>query len=1004
MAAFIPDPNLLGQVFAMLEGALSTDNNLQRQAASSLDQYSSNPQFLLYLAHIFSGATPSKPEIQQIAGLTLKTSLDRPLRMQDASGALKSAYLFVEQLDSVGQDAIKSAALAGLASPISALSSVAANIISTIIRIASLSSWVELPSLLCSALDAAVTSPNNIPVALASLRTLKQVIEDDPSGFVESSGDQVLAGNIIPRLLHWMTSSRADFRLQAAKTMCTLYTEAPLSVRPYLKDYLFCLSNLTMDTSTELRAVVCASLEQIVGQTFSAVLDIFVPIVSFAAASLRDPDEDLASAAVDLLTQIVDSLYDSREDAELAQNPQYRAAEASFANEMPTLVRLLLDALVFSPTELADLTKVEQARPHIYKGSGSGRGGARALDAESGTPSATPHSRDEDDDEDDADDDGDDDDLHGEVVTFSLRKRSAACVDFLAMAFPELLLKHLLPELEARLGYTGQQPIAFTRPSCQEVPAWAIQESGVLTVGAISDGCTEHISSILPSIFGYILNLAAASTFPALQASVCWTLSRYAEWVLERDAEDAEKHAETGVLPASAGVPYPLRTLISSLATLANGGSPRVQKAAFQALGNVAMLAEDRFSVGANETFVVFVQFFQRGAHPLGVLLAAYDCLRLCIEHIALDSVPNLAEGLHIICQSLFHRFKQVPDADNELVPLAECIVDCSPYLTPHIDAEFPYLLSRAQQFIDHDLSMFHAASLKGEKSPSLDLLPVALDLVNAVAEIAGPAFQQFLATESGSSIVPVAIECIKTGSYDASSSAFALLGEISSFPVVIHYIRSAITTLLPIVIALIGKPLKTYLSTANNATWFLGLILQHLTPEEITPYLEQIGIALCRAIIFSGASASFYSNVACTMGRLSFKYPSVIANAVEKTKITTLKQGQFTPSFSSVLERWIKASAICEVEEEKFDSVLGIFSAVNANPQQSLNQLKNLGVLIASMKKSWREPLLSLSRNVMLNFKAGAPAAVWGHLWSSWNHQTQQSLMLLAPGIERAG
>ena len=58
------DPTLVQQTLHMLQCALAPDTNLQRQATEALKANSSNPEFLLYLSHVFVGGVgPSAPSV-----------------------------------------------------------------------------------------------------------------------------------------------------------------------------------------------------------------------------------------------------------------------------------------------------------------------------------------------------------------------------------------------------------------------------------------------------------------------------------------------------------------------------------------------------------------------------------------------------------------------------------------------------------------------------------------------------------------------------------------------------------------------------------------------------------------------------------------------------------------------------------------------------------------------------------------------------------------------------
>lgn len=99
-------------------------------------------------------------------------------------------------------------------------------------------------------------------------------------------------------------------------------------------------------------------------------------------------------------------------------------------------------------------------------------------------------------------------------------KCSAAALDVLANVFRDELLPILLPILKETLFHED----------------WDIKESGILVLGAIAEGCMTGMVPHLPELIPYLINCLADKK--ALVRSItCWTLSRYAHWVVGQQHE-----------------------------------------------------------------------------------------------------------------------------------------------------------------------------------------------------------------------------------------------------------------------------------------------------------------------------------------------------------------------------------------------------------------------------------------------------------------------------------
>ena len=101
----------------------------------------------------------------------------------------------------------------------------------------------------------------------------------------------------------------------------------------------------------------------------------------------------------------------------------------------------------------------------------------------------------------------------------------------LANVFHDEILPVLLPILKETLFHTD----------------WDVKESGILVLGAIAEGCMSGMVPHLPELIPYLIN--CLSDKKALVRSItCWTLSRYAHWVVGQPHDNFLKPLMTEVL------------------------------------------------------------------------------------------------------------------------------------------------------------------------------------------------------------------------------------------------------------------------------------------------------------------------------------------------------------------------------------------------------------------------------------------------------------------------
>ncbi|XP_009467461.1 PREDICTED: LOW QUALITY PROTEIN: transportin-2-like, partial [Nipponia nippon] len=120
---------------------------------------------------------------------------------------------------------------------------------------------------------------------------------------------------------------------------------------------------------------------------------------------------------------------------------------------------------------------------------------------------------------------------HDNTTAENQRKCSAAALDVLANVFRDELLPHILPLLKELLFH----------------PEWVVKESGILVLGAIAEGCMQGMIPYLPELIPHLIQ--CLSNKKALVRSItCWTLSRYAHWVVSQPPDTYLKPLMTELL------------------------------------------------------------------------------------------------------------------------------------------------------------------------------------------------------------------------------------------------------------------------------------------------------------------------------------------------------------------------------------------------------------------------------------------------------------------------
>ncbi|MEQ2174503.1 Transportin-2 [Goodea atripinnis] len=285
----------------------------------------------------------------------------------------------------------------------------------------------------------------------------------------------------------------------------------------------------------------------------------------------------------------------------------------------------------------------------------------------------------EDEDIEDDDDDDDDDDA---LTDWNLRKCSAAALDVLANVFRDDLLPHLLPLLKGLLFH----------------PDWVVKESGIL-------GMVPYLPELIPHL------IQSLSDKKALVRSIaCWTLSRYAHWVVSQPPDSY------------------LKPLMTELLKRILDSNKRVQEAA---CSSFATLEEE-----ACTELVPYLSFI------LDTLVFAFGKYQHKNLLILYDAIGTLAD-------SVGHHLNQ-PCLSSVATALQSGFL---PYCEP--------VYQRCVTLVQKTLAqaMMYNQQPDQYEAPDKDFMIVALDLLSGLAEGLGGHVEQLVAR---SNIMTLLFQCMQ--------------------------------------------------------------------------------------------------------------------------------------------------------------------------------------------------------------------------------------------------
>jgi len=520
-----PDTDTISQVLLMLQSLRDPTCDSHQQALQTLSTDTANPTFVLHLVHIFSRGGNYEgiaTDIRQLAGLITKN------------------YVFprlIELADEVFS-IVKVEIINGLADPLPTIRNTAALLIGRISASFMMSYWVDIMEML---LEGAIRLPEDMStlqgdenaVAMridGSLLAVKRICEDSAEKLFMDTDNRPLEA-LIPQLITVFASPITSHRLKGIESINALIYlipaeggalgGTPCALVSYMGSFLTALSQMAADPSASIRRAVCQALVLLTSFQVAVLVPMLAEVCEFMLQNISDQDEGVAMEACEFWWEFLKN----RESAEyLLLQHESAGATSVLSSLIPALISrfpLTTEQIEFEREEdeaTASGEKEVNFKPVHHTARGGGTAGG-------------------DSDNDDGDDEGGGGDGNGDgggVSVWSLRRQAARVLDLLAYSIPPYLtLSIALPVVQANF---------------QNSDVW-IFETGMLTLGALSNGCSDDMAQYLPDLLSILLSSVQGNRvlesgqvqeFPhEVRCISCWVLGRYSEfWFTEADDEE----------------------------------------------------------------------------------------------------------------------------------------------------------------------------------------------------------------------------------------------------------------------------------------------------------------------------------------------------------------------------------------------------------------------------------------------------------------------------------
>ena len=550
-------------------------------------------------------------------------------------------------------------------------------LITTIANKGGILNWPELLPTLCEMLDSQEYS-----ICEGAFGALQKICED--SAEVLDSNELNRPLNImIPKFLQFFRHSSPKIRSHAIACINQFIIHRTQALMVHIDTFIENLFHLSSDEDHEVRKNVCRGLVMLLDVRMDRLMPHINSIIEYMLVRTQDPDDTALEACEFWLS--------------LAEHPVCKEVLGSHLHKLaPVLVKGMkyseIDIIILKgdveedeliPDRDEDIKpRFHKSRTHTLKTDGA-QGSADGDIGDIG-------------DSDDDDDDGLVDDSN--LSDWNLRKCSAAALDILANVFKDEILPVLLPILKETLAHEQ----------------WVVKESGILALGAIAEGCMQGMIPHLPELIPFLIR--CLNDKKALVRSItCWTLSRYAHWVVSQPHDQY------------------LRPLMNELLSRILDTNKRVQEAACSAFATLEEEACTELVPYLEFILKTLVFAFSKYQHKN--LLILYDAIGTLADSVGHHL--NKPEYINLLMPPLIQKWNMLKDEDKDLFPLLECLSSVATALQsgflPYCEPVYRRCISLIQQTLNQDVV---SVSSPGQyDSPDKDFMIVALDLLSGLAE-----------------------------------------------------------------------------------------------------------------------------------------------------------------------------------------------------------------------------------------------------------------------------
>lgn len=404
------------------------------------------------------------------------------------------------------------------------------------------------------------------------------------------------------------------------------------------------------------------------------------------------------------------------------------------------------------------------------------------------------------------------------------------------------------------------------------------------------------MKSVLPQLIPFLVTLTQDPMF-LIRSISCWTLGRYATFIVEYETAD-----------------YVQPVLLALLERMLDRNK-KVQEYACANVGILCDYAASQVAPHLDRIVPTIVQAYQ-----------LYQTRSSFVLHETIGSVCNAVtqeldrpQFMTVLMPCLIQRWHSVADIDIRLIPLLEALSAVASAIGSSFITFSPPIVDRAARLIEAFLVEYATyTQARNFDEPDERFAVSALDLLSSIGEAIGASMDELLSRHN---LVQLIFQTCACKHPEIMQAAFGTAGVVAKYCPA--HLAPTLDQLVPLLLDQMVSRVH-YIRLPNNAVWALGEIILQIG-KGIAPIAQKIANKLLDLLEVEQhrETHNLLQNTAVTLGRLAFFCPEVLLESF--------------PKFAS---RWCYLLAHHETDNDEKDSAFrGLLVLIKNNPRGLLGE-----------------------------------------------------------------